>query len=170
MRMACKNSFTTLSFNFSSLPWLTLALPPFYCCGSKSPECNWNKTLSGLICLFSFQSFFFFLPLCRFDNFLMFGCGPLLSLLALWMSPGKVVWSPFLSRLSTRSLHISPLSLIKKKRSWNFTGTHLLLPPPTAGSHIPMETGEEEKETKGEGGVGGGGHKSMIFVEWTVAE
>lgn len=127
----------SLSFTSKGLLKLPLPLTPFYCHGSKSPECNRNKALSGLICLFlSFRPFFSPHPL-SLIGFIKFGClvmptePPPPNCFYEW-APLKVIWWR-----CTSSSHILLLSHHQQKQKkqnktqtcWPARTTSCFLPP-----------------------------------------
>lgn len=104
------SSLLSLSFISKGLLKLSFPLSPAYHHGSKSPECNRDKPLSGLIRLFlscppPFPS--------RFYHVWMFG----FCLFGLWMSRLKVIWSLCLSKLCTRGSRILSLSVLIKRKT-----------------------------------------------------
>lgn len=128
----------SLSFNFQGpFKAFSSSLYPFYCHGSKSPECNRNKALSGLIRLFlsyppPFPSRFYHV---RMFGFCLFGS---------WMSPLKVIWSLCLLRLCTRSSHMLLLSPVinPPQPNWN------LLTATTTTTTLTQIPSWERKERK----------------------
>lgn len=116
-----------LSFSVTSKWFLQLSssLSSCYYHGSKPPECNRNRALSGIIC-FSFLSGQFFSLPSRFDHIWMFGCALLLCRVVLWMNPLKVIRSLCLLRLRTRSSHILAPSLVVK--TWKLLTVERVLP------------------------------------------
>lgn len=144
-------SFLSLPRAFQSFLFLS-PLSTFH--GSKSPECNRNKALSGLIRLFrSFRPFLPSPPPSPIDC-ITFGCLVAPPCYIVWLyewAPFKVIWSLCLSRaLHTQLAHTSFISCHEMENKKLKLVDWLTPPPPpphSLGSN-PHGDGSERKRSK----------------------